>query len=97
MQTGISRPGLFLYTIVGIVYHRSDMKRGLYIRVEDTLLKALDRLSAKLGYTRSEAVREAVRRFITADVEYTETRRIRGIVKSKLTPRELEEAYEEYR
>ncbi len=70
------------------------MKKGLYIRIEDSLLRGLDRLSAKLGYTRSEAVREAVRRFITTDVEYSETRKVRGIVKSKLSLRELEEAYE---
>ncbi len=73
------------------------MKKGLYIRIEDSLLRALDRLSARLGYTRSEAVREAVRRFITMDVEYSETRRMRGIVKSKLSLRELDEAYEALR
>ncbi len=73
------------------------MKKGLYIRIEDSLLRALDKLSARLGYTRSEAVREAVRRFITMDVEYSETRRMRGIVKSKLNPRELDEAYEALR
>jgi metal-responsive CopG/Arc/MetJ family transcriptional regulator len=73
------------------------MKKGLYIRVEDSLLKTLDKLSAKLGYTRSEAIREAVRRFITTDIQYSETRKMRGLVKSQLSLRELEEAFEALR
>ncbi len=73
------------------------MKKGLYIRIEDSLLGALDKLSTRLGYTRSEAVREAVRRFIATDMEYSETRRMRGIVRSKLSLKELEEAYEALR
>jgi metal-responsive CopG/Arc/MetJ family transcriptional regulator len=73
------------------------LKRGLYIRIEDSLLRGLDSISSKLGYSRSEAVREAVRRFITTDLEYSETHRMRGIVKSKLGLKELEEAYEAVR
>jgi metal-responsive CopG/Arc/MetJ family transcriptional regulator len=80
-----------------VIYRVYILKKGLYIRVEDSLLRALDKLSAKLGYTRSEAVREAVRRFIITDIEYSETRKIRGLVKSKLSLRELEEAYEALR
>lgn len=61
------------------------------------MLKTLDKLSAKLGYTRSEAIREAVRRFITTDIQYSETRKMRGLVKSQLSLRELEEAFEALR
>lgn len=73
------------------------MKRGLYIRIEDSLVRGLDKLSRRLGYTRSEAVREAVRRFIAADLDYSETHSMRGIVKSKMSLKELEEAYEAVR
>ena len=69
------------------------MTEAMYIRVDGRLLKKFDEVARKLGYMRSEAVREAMRRFILSVEGAEETRRIRGLVKSKLSLKELEEAY----
>ena len=67
--------------------------KGIYIRVDEELLRRLDEVARRLGYMRSEAVREALRRFILFSEPGGETSRIRGLVKSRLTLRELEETY----
>jgi len=68
------------------------MIKGIYIRVDEELLEKFDKMAKRLGYMRSEALREAMRRFISY-MEEGETAKIRGLVKSKLSLEELEEAY----
>lgn len=67
--------------------------QAIYLRIDGELLRKFDEAAGRLGYTRSEAVREAMRRFILAVGGAEETRKVRGLVKSKLSLRELEEAY----
>lgn len=67
--------------------------RGIYIRLDDDFLRRFDDAARRLGYLRSEAIREAMRRFIMSIEGGRETSKIRGLVKSKLSLRELEEAY----
>ena len=69
------------------------MAQAIYIRIDEELLRRFDEAAGRLGYTRSEAVREAMRRFISAVGGAEETRKIRGLVKSELSLGELEEAY----
>ncbi len=69
---------------------------GVYFRVNKELLEKFTKLAESLGMSRSEAIRKAMEMFIERygrkDRE-TMTSRMRGIVKSKLSLRELEEAY----
>ncbi|MEM0223313.1 MAG: ribbon-helix-helix protein, CopG family [Thermofilum sp.] len=68
-------------------------KRGLYVRVDEELLSEFTRKAKALGLTRSEALRRAMEAFIASTGGPTATSKMRGLVKSKLTLRELEEAY----
>lgn len=68
-------------------------KRGLYVRVDEELLSEFTRKARALGLTRSEALRRAMEAFVTSTREPSMTSKIRGSVKSKLSLRELEEAY----
>ena len=69
---------------------------GVYFRVNKELLEKFTKLAESLGMSRSEAIRKAMEMFIERyerkDRE-TMTSRMRGIVKSKLSLREREEAY----
>ncbi|MEM0377261.1 MAG: ribbon-helix-helix domain-containing protein [Thermofilum sp.] len=67
-------------------------KRGLYVRVDEELLSEFTRKAKALGLTRSEALRRAMEAFIASTGGPTATSKMRGLVKSKLTLRELEEA-----
>lgn len=69
------------------------MTQAIYVRIDEELLRKFDDVARRMGYMRSEAVREAMRKFILATEGASETRKIRGLVKSKLTLKELEEAY----
>ncbi len=73
---------------------------GVYFRVNKELLEKFTKLAESLGMSRSEAIRKAMEMFIERygrkDRE-TMTSRMRGIVKSKLSLRELEEAYMVFR
>lgn len=69
------------------------MNEAIYIRLDEELLRRFDEAARKLGYMRSEAVREAMRRFILSVEGVRETTKIRGLVRSKLSLKELEEAY----
>lgn len=68
-------------------------KRGLYVRVDEGLLSEFTRRARALGLTRSEAVRKAMEDFITSASNESMTSKMRGFIKSKLSLRELEEAY----
>jgi len=69
---------------------------GVYFRVNRELLERFTRLAESLGMSRSEAIRKAMEMFIEkyeGKNGETLTSRMRGIVRSKLSLRELEEAY----
>jgi len=68
-------------------------KRCLYVKVEEELLNEFTRRARELGLTRSEALRRAMKAFIASTGGESVTSRMRGLVKSNLTLRELEEAY----
>lgn len=58
------------------------------------LLERFTRVAELQGMSKSETFRKALEMFIeTSTGGKTITSRMRGIVKSKLTPRKLEEAY----
>ena len=67
--------------------------RGLYLRVDDELLRRFTEVARSLGMSRSEAIRRAMEMFIHSGSGSTMTARMRGFVKSRLTLRELEELY----
>ena len=66
---------------------------GIYLRVDKRLLERFSKVAELLGMNRSEAIRRAMEMFITVNEKKTMTSRMRGLVKSKLTLRELEEIY----
>ncbi|MBS7611393.1 hypothetical protein KEJ27_04210 [Candidatus Bathyarchaeota archaeon] len=63
------------------------------MKVSEELLREFTRTAKSLGLTRSEALRKAMELFIASSSGGTVTSRMRGLVKSKLSLRELEEAY----
>lgn len=67
-------------------------KRGLYVRVDEELLKEFTRKARTLGLSRSEALRRAMKAYIESP-RSSMTSRMRGLVKSRLSSEELEEAY----
>lgn len=66
---------------------------GIYLRVDRRLLEEFTRVAEVLGMSRSEAIRKAMEMFIAANRGTSMTSKMRGLVKSKLALRELEEAY----
>jgi len=66
---------------------------GIYLRVDRKLLERFSKVAELLGMSRSEAIRRAMEMFITVNEKESMTSRMRGLVKSKLTLRELEEIY----
>ncbi|MEM3615116.1 MAG: ribbon-helix-helix protein, CopG family [Candidatus Methanomethylicia archaeon] len=67
--------------------------RGIYVKVKEDVLKEFTKVARSLGLSKSEAFRKAIDNFITVSSGETMTTKMRGIVKSKLTLKELEEAY----
>jgi len=76
--------------IYGNVYMSSV---GVFIRIDKELLDKFTRIAESLGMSRSEAIRKAMEMFIEVNSKETMTSKMRGLVKSKLSLRELEEAY----
>lgn len=72
-------------------------KRGLYVRVDEDLLREFTRKTKALGLTRSEAIRKAMRDFIASRSGESMTFKMRGLIRSKLSLKELEEAYMVFR
>jgi metal-responsive CopG/Arc/MetJ family transcriptional regulator len=70
---------------------------GVYVRVDRGLLEEFTRLAHALGMSRSEALRRAMEMFIEAHRGGSVTSRMRGLVRGRLTLRELEEAYLSWR
>ncbi len=70
---------------------------GVYVRINRKLLEEFTRLAESLGMSRSEAIRKAMEMFLETHRSRTKTSRMRGIVRSKLSLRELEEAYMVFR
>jgi len=66
---------------------------GIYLRVDEELLKEFTKVAEMLGMSRSEAIRKAMELFIISKSGKSMTSRMRGLVKSKFTLRELEEIY----
>ena len=66
---------------------------GIYLRIDEELLKEFTKVAEMLGMSRSEAIRKAMELFIISKSGKSMTSRMRGLVKSKFTLRELEEIY----
>ena len=68
---------------------------GIYIRINKKLLEEFTKTAQLYGMSRSEAIRKSMEMFIQSSRrrKKTMTSEMRGIVKSKLSLRELEEAY----
>ncbi len=69
---------------------------GIYIRINKKLLEEFTKTAQLYGMSRSEAIRKSMEMFIQSSRrgrKKTMTSAMRGIVKSKLSLRELEEAY----
>jgi len=66
---------------------------GIYLRVDKRLLDRFTRVAEAMGLNRSEAIRRAMEMFIAVSEKKSMTSRMRGLVKSKFTLRELEEIY----
>ena len=66
---------------------------GVFIRIDKELLDKFTKIAESLGMNRSEAIRKAMEMFIEASSKETMTSKMRGLVKSRLSLRELEEAY----
>ncbi len=71
------------------------MSKGIFIRIDEELLKRFSEVAKSMGLSRSEAIRKAMEAFIAMNTSKSETftRKIRGIVKSKFSSKELEEIY----
>ena len=86
---------LDIYTICIYVYmvnvYMSSV--GIYLRVNKKLLEEFTRVATSLGMNRSEAIRNAMEMFIAIKSRESMTSKMRGLVRSKLTLKELEEAY----
>ncbi|MCD6509612.1 MAG: ribbon-helix-helix protein, CopG family [Thermoprotei archaeon] len=68
--------------------------KGIFICVERELLERFTRVVESMGLSRSETIRRAMEAFIEAQTGQSLTSKMRGLVRgSKLTLRELEEAY----
>ncbi len=68
--------------------------KGIYLRIDKELLEEFTKAAELYGMNRSEAIRTAMKIFIQEKKRgKTMTAKMRGIVKSKLSLRELEEAY----
>ena len=66
---------------------------GVYLRVSRELLEKFSRVAESLGLSRSEAIRLAMREFIASREGMSVTAKMRGLVKSRFSLRELEEVY----
>jgi len=66
---------------------------GIYVRVSKELLEEFTKIANALGLSRSEAIRKAMELFIMLQKNKTMTSKMRGLVKSKFTLKELEEIY----
>jgi len=65
----------------------------IFIRIDKKLLERLSKVAKSMGLNRSEAIRRAMEMFISMREDFSYTRRMRGLVKSKFTLKELEEIY----
>ena len=63
------------------------------MRVDVKLLEKFSRVARSMGLNRSEAIRKAMELFIASQEKDTYTSRMRGIVRSKLSLKDLEEIY----
>ncbi len=63
------------------------------VRLSKSLEEELDKLAKSLGVSRAEVVRMALREFIERKKKL-KTRRMRGIVRSKLSLEDLERIYQ---
>lgn len=67
--------------------------KGIFIRVDERLLEKFSRVARSMGLNRSEAIRRAMEMFIAIQEKESYTGRMRGIVKSRLSLKDLEEIY----
>ena len=68
--------------------------KGIYIRVDKELLDRFSKVARSMGLNRSEAIRRAMEMFIASGGKSSRTRRMRGIVKSRFSLKELEDLYQ---
>lgn len=67
--------------------------RGIYLRVDDDFLERFTNVAKSMGLSRSEAIRMAMEMFIASNNKETMTSKIRGLVKTSLLLKDLEEGY----
>ncbi len=66
---------------------------GVYIRVDKKFLEEFTKKARSLGMSRSEAIRRAMELFLEASNGMSATSKMRGIIKSRLSLKDLEKAY----
>ena len=76
---------------IHLVYIMSSV--GVYFRVDRRLLEEFTRTARSLGMSRSEALRRAMELFLEVHGKDTATRKLRGLVRSRLSLRDLDEVY----
>lgn len=69
------------------------VKKGLYVKVDEELLRKFDDKVRMLGLTRSDAIRRAMEDFVARLEGRTVTSCMRGVVRSRISLKVLEEAY----
>jgi len=74
----------------------SIMKRGLRVRVSGKPLRRFTEKARRLGFIIGKALRKAMEPFATTRGP-SATTRMRGLVKSRLSYEELEEAYSAFK
>jgi len=68
------------------------MSPQVLVRLDYSLGEELDRMARSLGVSRAELIRIALRHFL--GIEKLKTRRVKGIVRSKLSLKDLEKMYQ---
>lgn len=68
------------------------MRMQVLVRLDEDTAKLLDRVARSLGVSRAEIVRRALRLYLARE-RGKMTKRMRGIVKPRLSLEELEELY----
>lgn len=67
------------------------------VRLSEELYMELEKISKMLGISKAEVLRLALKEYIARRRKTSMTKRMRGIVRSKKSLKELEEIYQVYR
>lgn len=69
------------------------VSRGVFVRVSEELLEEFMSIARSRGLSRSEAIRRAMEEFIIREKGVSLTSKMKGLVKSRFSLKELEELY----